>query len=266
MDKEYYKYLLEKNNSQEIDAENMWDTRAESFNKAQQNDKTGFAKNVTKLLEEKDILKGKDVLDIGGGSGRYALEFSQFAKSITVTDISKNMLDLALENAKKQDINNIYIEKLDFENANIKELGLYKKFDLSFSSMCPALRTVKGLENMIKTSKKYCVINQFVKDTDNFRQNILTKTGLKDDYHPHNDGDVTNALFNLLWLKGYNPEIRYLKSSINMSLTKDEVNLKYQKLLERVEKHTSFTKEDFLTNETFEIVTDTILAVILWEV
>lgn len=266
MDKEYYKYLLEKNNSQEIDAENMWDTRAESFNKAQQNDKTGFAKNVTKLLEEKGILKGKDVLDIGGGSGRYALEFSQFAKSITVTDISKNMLDLALENAKKQDINNIYIEKLDFENANIKELGLYKKFDLSFSSMCPALRTVKGLENMIKTSKKYCVINQFVKDTDNFRQNILTKTGLKDDYHPHNDGDVTNALFNLLWLKGYNPEIRYLKSSINMSLTKDEVNLKYQKLLERVEKHTSFTKEDFLTNETFEIVTDTILAVILWEV
>ena len=90
MDKEYYKHLLEKNNSQEIDAENIWDTRAESFNKAQQNDKTGFAKNVTKLLEEKDILKGKDVLDIGGGSGRYALEFSQFAKSITVTDISKN--------------------------------------------------------------------------------------------------------------------------------------------------------------------------------
>lgn len=266
MDKEYYKHLLEKNNSQEIDAENMWDTRAESFNKAQQNDKTGFAKNVTKLLEEKDILKGKDVLDIGGGSGRYALEFSQFAKSITVTDISKNMLDLALENAKKQDINNIYVEKLDFENANIKELGLYKKFDLSFSSMCPALRTVKGLENMIKTSKKYCVINQFVKDTDNFRQNILSKTGLKDDYHPHNDGDVTNALFNLLWLKGYNPEIRYLKSSINMKLAKEEVNLKYQKLLERVEKNTSFKKEDFLTNETFEIVTDTILAVILWEV
>ena len=266
MDKEYYKHLLEKNNSQEIDAENMWDTRAERFNNAQQNDKTGFAKNVTKLLEEKDILKGKDVLDIGGGSGRYALEFSQFAKSITVTDISKNMLDLALENAKKQDIDNIYVEKLDFENANIKELGLYKKFDLSFSSMCPALRTVKGLENMIKTSKKYCVINQFVKDTDNFRQNILSKTALKDDYHPHNDGDVTNALFNLLWLKGYNPEIRYLKSSINMSLTKDEVNLKYQKLLERVEKNTSFKKEDFLTNETFEIVTDTILAVILWEV
>lgn len=266
MDKEYYKHLLEKNNSQEIDAENMWDTRAESFNKAQQNDKTGFAKNVTKLLEEKNILKGKDVLDIGGGSGRYALEFSQFAKSITVTDISKNMLDLALENAKKQDINNIYVEKLDFENANIKELGLYKKFDLSFASMCPALRTVKGLENMIKTSKKYCVINQFVKDTDNFRQNILSKTGLKDDYHPHNDSDVTNALFNLLWLKGYNPEIRYLKSSLNISLTKDEVNLKYQKLLERVEKHTSFKKEDFLKNETFEIVTDTILAVILWEV
>ena len=51
-----------------------------------------------------------------------------------------------------------------------------------------------------------------------------------------------------------------------MSLTKDEVNLKYQKLLERVEKNTSFKKEDFLTNETFEIVTDTILAVILWEV
>ena len=266
MDKEYYKHLLEKNNSQEIDAENMWDTRAESFNKAQQNDKTGFAKNVTKLLEEKDILKGKDVLDIGGGSGRYALEFSQFAKSITVTDISKNMLDLALENAKKQDINNIYVEKLDFENANIKELGLYKKFDLSFSSMCPALRTVKGLENMIKTSKKYCVINQFVKDTNNFRQNILNKTGLTDEYHPHNDRDVTNALFNLLWLKGYNPEIRYLKSSINMRLTKDEVNVKYQKLLERVENETIFKKEDFLMNETFEIVTDTILAIIMWEV
>ena len=266
MDKEYYKNLLEKNNSKEIDAENMWDTRAQSFNKAQQNDKTDFANNVTKLLKDKQILNGKNVLDIGGGSGRYALYFSQFAKSITVTDISKNMLDLTLENAKKQDIDNIYVDKLDFENANIKELGLYKKFDLSFSSMCPALRTVKGLENMIKTSKKYCVINQFVKDTDNFIQNILSKTGLKDEYHPHNDRDVTNALFNLLWLKGYNPEIRYLKSSINMRLTKDEVNLKYKKLLERVEKNTSFKKEDFLINETFEIITDTILAVILWEV
>ena len=132
--------------------------------------------------------------------------------------------------------------------------------------MCPALRTVKGLENMIKTSKKYCVINQFVKDTDNFRQNILNKTGLTDEYHPHNDRDVTNALFNLLWLKGYNPEIRYLKSSINMRLTKEEVNVKYQKLLERVENETIFKKEDFLMNETFEIVTDTILAIIMWEI
>ncbi|WP_068268452.1 class I SAM-dependent methyltransferase [Caviibacter abscessus] len=269
MNIKYYEDNLQKNENFGIKIEEKWDLKADSFNLAQQNDKTEFATKTLKFLKEKNIIQNANVLDIGGGSGRYAIPFAKYAKHVVVTDISQNMLYLASENAKKENILNISFRKSvwDKENINSSE---NEKFDLVFAAMCPALRTPQGLYNMIKSSKKYCLINQFVKDTDTFVEYILSETGLKREHHPHNDRNIIYSTFNILWLHGYNPEINYLYSNITFETNFFEIEEKYKSLLIRIENETNFDVnkliEKYLNVYSNKITTDVVMANILWDI
>lgn len=266
----YYEEMLQKNENIENDNELQWDMRAFNFNLAQQNDKTEFSKKTLEFLKEKNIIQNSTVLDIGGGSGRYAIPFSSLAKSVTISDISKNMLELAQENAKKENITNIYFQKNNWSNKNFNVKDEKVKFDLVFAAMCPALRTPEGIYNMIELSKRYCLINQFVKDTDTFTEYLLKETGLEREHHPHNDRNIVYSTFNILWLRGYNPEIKYLYSSRTFEISSYEIKQKYKYLITRISENTEFNVdnliEKYLNIYSNKITTDVILAMILWKV
>lgn len=78
----------------------------------------------------KEDLDGKEILDIGTGSGCIAISLAKNLPNskITALDISKDALEVAKENAK---LNNVSI---DFINADIFKYDSNKKFDVIVSN------------------------------------------------------------------------------------------------------------------------------------
>ncbi len=271
MDKLFYEQMLLKNSKGAEDAEQKWDKRAEDFNLSQQKDQSGFAVTVAAILKERGILSGARILDIGGGSGRYAIPFAAQAKDVTVTDISANMLELARKNAQREGLNNLSYVKLNWADADLSELGWRKNFDLSFASMCPAIRSPEGLGKMLEASRGFCLINQFISGSDTLADYLLKKLNVNHSYDPHNDRDTVQAFFNLLWLEGYEPEIFYLRRDETFSYTVKEAYGRYAGRYAEMAQNEGVDLEELITQyaagqDVFAVSSKTTMAMILWAV
>lgn len=250
MDKKFFEDMLSKDLKKIVDVEKMWDEKAIKFNAPNEKNHSGFSKRVIEIMNSKNLLKDFDILDVGGGGGRYAVPFAKFAKSVTMTDISGNMIGFAKEKAESQDVKNIEFIKMVWEEADLEKLNMSKRYDLVFASMCPAVKTVAGLNKMIQASKKHCYINQLILDTDTFREFILNKVNLEKRFDPHNDRDSLIATLNLLWIDGYNPEINYLSDFEEFEITIEEIYEKYERLFKRIEEETEFKVSDLIEEYT----------------
>lgn len=270
MDVNYYEQRLSRNQKLSSDAEMMWDGRAEQFSASQ--NKSGYqeAEEMSQILSELGMLDELSVLDVGGGSGRYAIPFAKRAKKVTMTDISSNMLKFAKENAEKQNLHNLEYVKVDWASIDLDEIGWNKKFDLVFASMCPAVRRKEGIDKMIAASKGYCNINQLVVTTDNLSEHIKNVIGEEQAYDPHNDRDSVECMFNILWLQGYDPEIRYIKRSKTKEYTVDEAITVFSgRLAKKVQdKGMNINKiiEDYSKKGMISVNSVSNLALISWEV
>lgn len=270
MEKSFYENMLSKNFKKGIDVEKMWDEKAIQFNSPKDKSHSGFSKRVIEILNSKKYLEGMEVLDVGGGGGRYAVPFAKIAKSVTMTDISGNMIGFAREKAEGENVKNIDFLKMVWEESNLEELDMVKKYDLVFASMCPAVRTAEGLKRMNIASRKYCHINQLILDTDTFIEFVNKRANLEKKYNPHNDRDAVVATFNLLWIDGYNPEINYLSDFGEFELTVEEIYEKYERLFKRVEEETEYkVKElidEYVNKNGLKINKTRTMAMISWEV
>jgi len=270
MDKSFYEQLLEKNHRGGGAAEAAWDARAKHFSQSQQTDRSGLAEKVTAILKEKDILTGAEVLDIGGGSGRYAIPFAVRAEQVTVTDISGNMLEMAKENAQKAGLTNLEYIKLDWAEADLAALGWEKRFNLAFASMCPAIRCAEGLRKMIAASKGFCLIDQFIYTEDSLASYLTNELGVQKTYDPHNDRDTVQAVFNLLWLDGYEPEVTYLRQHVEDIYAAEEATERYAgKYAQIALQHgmdLSALIAGYAVQKSLKINSETTLAMILWKV
>lgn len=269
MDKPYYEQMLQSNFKGSPDAEKNWDMRAKHFNMSQHKDRTGFAGKVTSILKDRGVLSGASILDIGGGSGRYAVPLAVSAGHVTMTDISANMLELARENAQQQNLSNLSYVKLDWTDADISALGWEKKFDLVFASMCPAIRSAEGLRKMLASSKGYCLINQFVFSSDSMTDYLMNALGMAHTHDPHNDRATVQAVFNLLWLDGYEPEITYLRHEDKITYTAREAFERYAGRFEQSAKEKGHTLEaliaDYAKEDALAVASQSTMAMVLWK-
>jgi SAM-dependent methyltransferase len=270
VDKSFYEQMLLKNYRGTSGAEENWNARAKHFNMSQLKDRSGFAERVTEILRERGILAGASILDIGGGSGRYAVPFAAHALHVTVTDISANMLELAKSNAESQGLDNLSYVKTEWESVEISALNWNKKFDLAFASMCPAVRLPEGFRKMMEVSKGFCLMNQFISGTDTLADYLIKTLAIKRSYDPHNDRDTVQAVFNLLWLEGYEPEITYLWQDEEVSYTVDEAFERYAGRYEQMARSQGLELKDLIVNcatqDVVRIKSESTLAMILWKV
>ncbi|NCC69228.1 MAG: class I SAM-dependent methyltransferase [Clostridia bacterium] len=217
-----YEEMLKKHHGDTQNAEASWDLRAKSFGEAHKKSGMDHSDKVTQLLLEKGVLANRNVLDIGGGTGRYAVPFAEKAREVTIADISTEMLKIAKNNAESAGRRNLQYVKLNWSDANLTALGWEKHFDLAFASMCPGVRSKEDLEKMCAASRGWCQINQFIEWKDNISEMLRQDLKVESFPDPHNDRDAVQAIFNLLWTKGYEPEISYQKEFGRQVLSVDE--------------------------------------------
>ena len=191
-----------------------WDIRAGKWASAQkidhrQHNSTSRAAETGKYLRSLGLLSSSDdVIDIGCGTGFFAAEFAKSAHSVTCADISPVMLDRVAERARENGSENIHCAVCDFTTADVSKLGWENRFDLVFTSITPAVRGIDGLEKMQIISRAYCFNSCFISRSDALLESIRREV-YGEKAGPQWDGRWFYSLFNLLYLRGYFPIVRY---------------------------------------------------------
>ncbi len=255
--------------------EKRWDQRAFQFNRNQLNEIQVIPESIVNYLGQNyaDI---KTVMDVGGGSGRYALLFGNQMAKVLMTDISSNMLAYAYENAESEGLKNIEFLKLDWGDPT-QGVNVQEKYDLVFSSMCPATQSVEGVDKMMQFSKKYCAINQYILSTDSLKAFIrkdkadyYLKMGRKLEHQrdPHNNREFVQRLFNDLWSRGYSPEIKLFSEDKRIEMTTAQARERYVDHIEMTseEKHIQYNAiEKYSQNGVCKIDKKTITSIVIWK-
>lgn len=126
--------------------------------------------DIINKMMEKDVIKPyMDVMDVGCGPGTYSELFSERCKSVFCVDSSQKMLDRLIG----KNLSNVSSLRAEWEKFDTE-----KKYDLVFSSLCPAIMDPKTLLKMELFSKGYCADVSFVIDgTINLRNKIWMALG-----------------------------------------------------------------------------------------
>jgi len=135
---------------------NFWEFKSKKYPRPFDEKVIEKTKEVLKRIESYGVLfDGRDVVDIGCGTGIYGLVIAQKARKVLCFDISDGMINILKEETQKLNIKNVEIIVGDFKDYNFDK---YKKaFDISFASMTPAIKDSKDILKMEYLSREFCV-------------------------------------------------------------------------------------------------------------
>jgi len=186
----------------------FWDNMAKCYDSLETCDVyLDMVKEIIELLKKSGAL-GKDttVLDVGCGTGNYAVRFSELCKEVTGIDVSEKMLKEFTEKTEKKEIKNIRIFQSDWTDFDIYQNNFENAFDLVFASMTPLTRETSLLDKMLRCSRRFLGIVAWAGVKDNrVVDEICRELWGKDIIHPP---DMIVS-FNYLYSLGYAPEIKF---------------------------------------------------------
>lgn len=247
MELEYFENVWKEQNKNREAVEKFWDNRANEFN-SRVHDEKNKTKDVTKFLINNDMLDGNsEVLDIGCGPGKYSIEFAKRCKNVIGLDVSEKMLQNARNNAVEQGIRNTEFIKSFWDRLDLKENGWKNKFNLVFASMCPGINSMETLEKMIKASKGSCFMSGFVSRKDYVWDKLNKHLGRQHITKERNKKIYYS--FNILWLKGYYPQIRYIDNDWDRTWTLEYI---YDLYINRLQMEENLTEKE--KNEIYKFL------------
>lgn len=188
----------------------VWDDAAEGYSDA------GVSALKEQILERLSEIIGPDtdVLDIGCGPGTYSIPFSKMCRSVVCLDGSGKMLDRIIQ-AK---VPNITCIEADWNTYRTDS-----RFDLVFSSLCPALNNPANLIKMESVSRGYCAyVSSMNDDSGSLHMNIWHSLGRDYTYNGYN----TNYPFHYLKGLGRGPKMEAFVAEEPYDLPSDEVEEK----------------------------------------
>lgn len=153
----------------------IWDIKAIKFPKFTL-DENATSIKVYNYLKNKGIdFYSKKVLDIGCGSGRYALLFAKDGANVDALDVSSKMLEELNKSAKAHNISNVNCICVNFDEF-IKE---DRNYEIIFASMTPAIYKKEHIEYMCKNGKTKIYIGWGRKRENPFMSEIFMLHGLE---------------------------------------------------------------------------------------
>lgn len=193
-----------------------WDSRAERWVEGLRREGNFKKSNEGRILTTVEFLKlhglltpEQDVIDIGCGPGRFVAEFAETARHVTGTDLSDGMVGGGRELCEARGLKNTDFISCDFSRADIDAMGWRSRFDLVFASITPAISTLKEVEKMMAMSRGWCFYAGFRSRGNDFEAQVARELFHKEPPMMKKDGKSTYALFNMLWLSGYDPHVHF---------------------------------------------------------
>lgn len=224
------------------------------------------------LLERKKMLNPEGlVLDVGCGTGKYALAIAGHCSHVTGVDLSPQMIEIAKQKKLDYNIQNVDFSCEDWHHMDMVSSGFKDKYDLVFAHMTPAIQSADTFEKLSLASKGWCVLTKPIKRTDPVSDRVKEMVGINE-----NEESSDEAFFfavELLWRQGYLPHLEYEKQVWKMKKTLDEAYGLYINRIKMYREITSAEEEEVkaylitLAREGFihENV-DTTIATLFWQV
>ena len=108
---------------------NLWNEISKRYDEGLGSDNLRVSRTIEILLNKKIIDSDTIALDIGSGTGAYAISLSKICKKVYVLDYFDGMLKIL--NDKTKHISNIETVSFNWEKGNILDLKLEDEIDFS---------------------------------------------------------------------------------------------------------------------------------------
>lgn len=154
-----------------------WDAAAGDYQKVFLQGKNSYNNEVLRFFEQNDMLRpGFRVLDIGCGVGKYGVLFAERGCDVTLVDFSPEMLRHAAENmARFSTPWRTFC--CDFTKVRGDEPIFAEGFDLSISTMSPAVCDLETVRKMSAMTRGYCFLSRFRSWKQPLRDEVLRRAG-----------------------------------------------------------------------------------------
>jgi cyclopropane fatty-acyl-phospholipid synthase-like methyltransferase len=149
--------------------------------------------------------KDTRVLDIGCGSGAYALAIAPLVGSVSGYDISGAMIEQAERRAAELGADNVHFQQADWSSLDIAGAGLERGFDVVIAKKTPAVADYHSFAKMLLASRGHCFFENNTRRKDQVMDSIFELLGIR---HVSHDQNVLHS-FAYLWLQGYQPYLSY---------------------------------------------------------
>lgn len=216
----------------------LWDSMASSFGERKlptfEND------NFLKLLREHNMLKRDAfVLDVGCGTGKYALSIAGECEKVIGLDFSPNMIEIAKQRAAEEGIVNVDFRCADWHDFDLKGNSFEKKFDLVFAHTTPAVQCAETFLRLSLAGKGWCLLSKPTRRCDPVSDAVKKIVGITEK-HESSDRDIVYA-FELLWRQGRLPYFNYEVTQWNMEKTLEQA---YGLYVNRIKTYRQITQKE----------------------
>ncbi len=146
------------NSARGVTSRLFWEEKAHSYPHPFREDVFWFTEGVSDIIEKRCLsIKGTKILDIGCGTGAFALPLALRGASVTALDISENMLQRLTAEAQRLDIDGVKTIRASWKEIDPRAAGFSGRFDLVLSALSIGVGTKNDILKMEACSKQWCV-------------------------------------------------------------------------------------------------------------
>lgn len=159
---------------------------------------------VTYMVKEGILTSDTTVLDIGAGMGAYALPFAKNCREVSALEPVRACLDVLQHKAAQCGLSNIHGIHDFWERFSPTKI-----YDVTFSSMCPAICNTEELRRMESLTGRTCCLVAVQRGSyDKHRKAMMAGLQIKPQ-----GGMTTEAIhyINTLYLMGRQPNVKFLE-------------------------------------------------------
>ena len=202
-----------------------WNGRAKSFaqNAIAPSSQTKVDELLGWLSQNGAIKEGFKVLDIGAGSGRYALPMAKMGCDVTALEPAPSMVEHMRERMAQENVRNITILNKPWQAVELEQDSMLGQYDLVFASMTPGIQRPDDLLKMIKASRKACYLSSHTRDRWHHLEKVWKDVFERD--MPELPGDFMYR-FGFVYALGYVPITRHVKGTGSKAAGKSKEKIK----------------------------------------